>query len=309
MSIITSSSFKAVTAEFLEYYKSLGQTRSYIMSIDSSLRNYVFPLIGDKVISSITESDIRNVEAHLRQIKSTDTAAEVVLIYVRFVFHYARQQNIIDKDPTDYFRLKRKRRIPTRVLSAEECASLLNAFNQIRLPNLYRFMYFSGMTLNVGVALRISSYNAEAGILSISEEMDLHSPGNPFPRAAQIPRDIELNEQAAMCLKEELSLRTDRKLSESAEDYIFTTTYGTIISTYETRLCNYKIRELSVVTDFKPSHLRENFLLRCVKAGVDDRSIEKYFGIRDPFYMLRIRNQWEGSPYNPILYDWRNLYT
>ena len=213
------------------------------------------------------------------------------MLVTRFIITYALTLNILAEDPCKSIKTTAILHIPERLLTDEECISLLKAFEKISLRNLYRFCYFSGLPIRECAAIKVTRYDPVTKKLMIKENMDLFHHSGAVLQPVKYPREVVINPLAAACIEEEIELRKNKDLTPIAQNLVFSTAKGDIISGSSIRCCNDIIKWEAWMRDFKPLMLRDNFLLRCIKAGIDDRTLENYFGIRDKVLLLLINNK------------------
>ena len=285
--------FSVIAQAFLDECKEVGLSETYQNKIQTSLNYHINPYIGTLQISTITEAHIRKIEGHMKTVSKSDAYRANILSIVKAILNYANSHHLINQNPCDNIKATYARHLPSRIFSDEECISLLSAFDYLYLKNFYRFGYFSGLPFREIAALRLSDYDESSGKIRIENTLSFDHRQPRVIKHTKMPRTITLPQEAIDCISDELLLRASRIILQEAEDNIFTTPKGKLISYENIKYCSHLVQCKSCVTDFKVLYLRDNFLFRCIQEGMDDRSIENYFGIKDKSFLLRIHGQWE----------------
>jgi len=113
-----------------------------------------------------------------------------------------------------------------------------------------------------------NSVDLDSGKAVINQRMVLNGPHDSFPRPVK-ERIISLPEEGIRILK---SIHTTPE-----KDFFFHAEKEKA-STATMNMNLQSIRSLSGIPDFKYRDLTENFIIRCLSAGVDIASLENYFG-------------------------------
>jgi site-specific recombinase XerD len=212
------------------------------------------------------------------------------MIHLKSVLTFAYSNHLLPDNPSNYIAIKVDRRHQLRQFSEDECKMLLMSFDSVYLRNLYRFVYFSGISIRESAALHLSDYHPDSRTLDVSHVLNYRQNKDVYIGPNKMPRQIIIPSEAAVCIEDELENRAQKSIAEEASNLIFTERSGNIINMRNFIYCNGVIKKKSAVNDFRPLYLRDNFLLRCLNEGVDDRSLERYLGICSNTYMLYIQN-------------------
>lgn len=118
--------------QFIDYYENQGVAKSTIINYRGGLKTHTMEKLGGKKINEISTHEIRElIEIDLNHF--SESYKKSMLKFIRAVFNYAIELNIIQRDPTPKLKFKKKEKIKS-VLTESEIRTLLKRAREVNNP-------------------------------------------------------------------------------------------------------------------------------------------------------------------------------
>lgn len=170
------TTFKEVAELWLTSYKLTVQDSTYKGTV-SSLKNSIYPLIGDKLIKEITRVDCQNA---VNNWCLNFGSSNMIISRVKRIFKYAVALEIIDKNPMDSIikPVKKSNHKPVKVYSKEQVNQILtylhdNRSNYIEhcVYALFRVLFYTGLRIGEALALEWSDIDFKSKTINVDKTL------------------------------------------------------------------------------------------------------------------------------------------
>ena len=272
MLLTSHSSFSMVADACYKYYSQRSRDSPSTPYLERTIRVHMKPYWGSTSIGTITKQDVLKYRESLREYGLAVQTIYTIMQYLNHIFVFAMQNHLILSNPcseikTPYGKLA----MPERRFTDNEVVRLKAAFPKCTIPKLLDVALSSGIPMGELAVLQKQDIHYDTGEISIARQMVLRM-GRSQIIDCKRPRTIAPPASAF------------QQITEAAQDsgnYVFAYKNGTsydfiAYTTISTALD--KIRLESGIPDIKRQSFQDNFIVRCLDAGVDFVSLENYYG-------------------------------
>ena len=274
MILTTHSSLSVVADAYYEYCLSKGDKPSNI-HLEMNIRNHIKPYWKSTSISSIQKPDVLTFREALKASGLSVRTIYGIMNILNHIFIFAMQNHLILINPcsevkTPYGSIS----MPEHKFSDEEVTRLKLAFPKCSIPKIFFTALYSGLPLGELAALRKSDISYDTCEISISRYMTIRKSRNCIvdcKRPRTIPLPLSSFQQIAAASED----------SDDSDDYVFINKNNTSYAFVTADNINSAlgiIRIESGIPDVKRQSFQDNFIIRCLDAGVDFVSLENYYG-------------------------------
>jgi len=141
-------------------------------SYESLLRRYIRPVLGERILSTITPLDVQ--DAFQKMVDRCLSARTVRYTHsvLRSAIRQAVRWRILSQDPTDGAQLPRLRRREMRVLSAEQSRAFLSAALKTHYGPVFAVALTTGMRPSEYLALKWQDIDWDRGTVSVVRTLE-----------------------------------------------------------------------------------------------------------------------------------------
>lgn len=269
--LTTHSSLSMVADAYYEYCLSKSDKPNNA-NLEMYIRNHIRPYWGSTSISKIQKPDILAFRESLRASEISVWTIYAIMNILNHIFIFAMQNHLLLSNPCSGIKTPHGPiSMPKHRFSDDEVARLKSAFLKCSIPKLFYTALYSGLPMGELAALLKSNINYDTGEVCISHYMTV-SRNRSYIVECKRPRTITLPES---------SFQQILSASEDSDDYVFINKKNISNAFVTANNINYAlgiIRNESSIPDIKRQYFQDNFILRCLDAGVDFISLEKYYG-------------------------------
>jgi integrase len=237
---------------------------------DGRLRNHVFPVLGDRPLVAIRQSEIQTLVTDLRKQYAHNTV-KGVLQTIRAVFNMATADRVIRESPASGVRLPRPPKVEIVPPTTEQVQTVLGA-----CPGRYRaavtLMAASGIRLGELLGLDVHDINYIGRTVTIRQQLtDIGEIGPPKTEASY--RTIPLPQFAVDAVAQHLT-----EYEPAKDGGLWTNEQGARLahSTFRDRC--WDPATAGALTWIKPHDLRHHYVSVLIAAGESVKVIQKRVG-------------------------------
>lgn len=157
-----------VVERFLESYANQGIAKSTIKNYQTSLVTHTYPLWSERKINEISTGEIRDlIQEQLREF--SEAHRKSMLKFVRAVFRYALEHEIIERDPTPKLKFKINEKIK-KVLTESEVRTFLQKAKECNHPwfPVWALACYTGLRNGELYALKWENVSLEKRLIFIT---------------------------------------------------------------------------------------------------------------------------------------------
>lgn len=261
------------------------------------IEKQVVPFFGDKIISDITEKDIRLFYHHLEEKGYAQSTITHIHGLLSTLFLAGLKRGIIKENPMGYIRFNRDQKEREPILwSQEERNRFLQIAEQENNDMMYDFALSSGIRLTEILVLTWSDIDFDKKTLSISKKLSLFSNqtqekveilksgSHRLPLPSLLMVKLQMNKIQQEANKEELG---DKYLHEL--DLVFPNRNGGFQKPSTVRLRLYKLIEKANVPRITFHDFRRMYAILLAQSGASILSIQRllrYHSIESTFHLI-----------------------
>ena len=251
--------------KWLESYKRGMVESAYFKSIQSHLKNHIFPKIGEKDVKRITSLDLQD----LLQSIPTDNVRTKCATIVGESFRTAKVCGLIDKNPYEGVKIKRYQQPELGAMSHVQQKQLLKYIDE-RMPgtemnDFIRALLFSGMRQSELNALRVENIDFDNMLITIDSawKRDTHTAGKTKTKRGK--RKMPMAQPLADLLK--------RRCADKAQSERL---FGFDSQEYTYRMISDVFRALGM--PFTGHILRHTFITNAYEFGFPQYLVQRWVG-------------------------------
>ncbi len=204
--------------------------RKSYKSYESLMRRYIRPVLGERILSTITPLDVQDAYQRMIDRGLSSRTVRYTHSVLRSAICQAIRWRLLLQDPTDGAQLPRLRRREMRVLSAEQSRAFLSPALKTHYGPVFALALTTGMRPSEYLALKWQDIDWDRGTVSVVRTLEKSAGGWRFAetKRARSRRIIKLQEWVLELLKTQHDRSKQRVkcvLTEAA-DLLFTTPAG-----------------------------------------------------------------------------------
>lgn len=276
--------------KWLNEYMSLTSRQSTLSGYKSNINNYIKPILGNKMLSTVTTDDIQKMynklkkEGRVKPDKNgskalSDSTVRGIHMMLHEALEYAVRKHLIISNPTNNTAIPKSNYAPKQILNDEELDRFMKAIESDEL--WYDFFYTeitTGLRRGEICALKWGDFDDNAGTLKICRTATKTDTGNTKTIAGN--REILLPPSTAELLK--------KRKKKSVSEWIFHNPYcpEKHINPNTAYAHLKKLLEKAGLPSIRFHDLRHTFATHALASGVDAKTLSGILGHTNASFTL-----------------------
>ncbi len=198
------------------------------------IKRLVLPSLGDTEVSSLKALDFLKIYNRMRRSNYSEESVRRLHTVLSDLFTEMEEDAVISDNPLRYLHVDELRTLPDFFLSPSEVRATLDKLSLSSNYNLYRFALYSGLRLNIELALSLGNIDWETGLLTTERLISVNTKTNLFELKKNIAewsmRKFYLSHKALSVISDEMKRRKEKESVENKNDLIFYNDNGAFIT-------------------------------------------------------------------------------
>lgn len=254
---------------------------------------------GTSNIEKVNEEFLKKYLDYLEFLGKSEATKSRLIASVRCFFKFLISINIVEKNPADSIKFKKKQPQLPGILDSKDVLLLLsqpkgNDYKSIRDRAMLELLYATGIKVSELISITVSDINLQLGLLHMQSD-DKHQRIIPvFSAAVKHINDYITNVRPAI-------------VQEKTGDILFTNMNGTPLSRQGLwKVIKHYADMAGIKKDITPHTLRHSFAAHLLENGADLKDIKEMLGHSDisstQIYAQFVKNKYAFaySKYHPL---------